>query len=352
MKTSLFDYHLPENLIASHPPKERDGGKLLVINPVSKTIVHEQVHNLHNLLPPNSLIIANNSKVIPARLNGKKTTGGAVEVLLVRQESAQEDFNKCRWRALCKANKSIKTGDKILLDSVEATVISSGERGEKLLEINVSADEFRTVFTSFGNVPLPPYIKRKATTEDIERYQTVYASPEGSVAAPTAGLHITNEMLKNIKEAGHETAFVTLHVGPGTFRPITADNLDEHLMDKEYFEISQQTVTAVEQAKQDKRPIVAIGTTAVRALEGCAGQNDGKLKAGTGSTRIFISPPYDFKIVDALLTNFHLPKSTLLCLVSALGGREFVLDSYKHAVKEQYRFYSYGDAMLVLPNTP
>ncbi|MBN2803525.1 MAG: tRNA preQ1(34) S-adenosylmethionine ribosyltransferase-isomerase QueA [Deltaproteobacteria bacterium] len=348
MDTSQFDYYLPPDLIAFHPPKKRDGGKLLVADCANGSISHENINKLYKFLPPNTLLIANNSKVIPARLNGTKPTGGTVEVLLVREEKKSE--TSCRWTALCKANKSIKTGDIILIEDAVAIVAETGHRGEKLLSINCSSDHFRKIFTTAGKIPLPPYIKREATQDDIDRYQTIYASPEGSVAAPTAGLHLTEELLKKIREQGHEISFVTLHVGPGTFRPITADKLDEHVMDREFFEISNETVLMIEKAKRENRPVIAVGTTSVRALEGSCLQNDGNLKPGNGSTEIFIKPPYSFNVIDGLLTNFHLPKSTLLCLVSALAGREFILDSYKEAVENKYRFYSYGDAMLILPN--
>ncbi|MBN2716118.1 MAG: tRNA preQ1(34) S-adenosylmethionine ribosyltransferase-isomerase QueA [Deltaproteobacteria bacterium] len=351
MKTDLFDYELPESLIAYYPPEKRDGGRLLVAMPGPQTVRHSAISELPRLLPAGSLIVANDSKVIPARLSARRPTGGAVEVLLVRQEQDSDDF--CVWNTLCKANKPIRVGDGLHFgDIAMGTVTGAGEMGHRTIRLNISGDAFRAYVAQNGAIPLPPYIRRDVTDSDRERYQTVFARYEGSVAAPTAGLHLTDSLLAQIRQAGCDVDFVTLHVGPGTFRPITAQRTDEHLMDTEHYAISESTAQKINQAKADGRPVIAVGTTTVRTLEGNAAANGGRIVHGESATNIFISPPYRFNIVDGLLTNFHLPKSTLLCLVSALGGREFILDAYREAVSQEYRFYSYGDAMLILPERP
>ncbi|MBN2343918.1 MAG: tRNA preQ1(34) S-adenosylmethionine ribosyltransferase-isomerase QueA [Deltaproteobacteria bacterium] len=348
MKTDLFDYTLPPHLIATYPPLNRDGGRLLVTLPQQQKIQHHKITDLPSLLPTNCLVVANNSKVIPARLQARRPTGGAVEVLLVRLES--EDDTSCTWNTLCKANKPLRIGDTLLFDNTStATIIQSGEMGHRTLRLNVRSEAFRNYVDQQGAIPLPPYLKRDAEESDRERYQTVFAEYEGSVAAPTAGLHLTEALISEIRSNGCAVEYVTLHVGPGTFRPITAERTDEHKMDVEHYHISNAVADKINDAKNDGRPVIAIGTTTVRTLEGCAARHNGRVVAGDGATDIFISPPYPFNVVSGLLTNFHLPKSTLLCLVSAMGGREFILKAYDEAVQNEYRFYSYGDAMLVLP---
>lgn len=348
MKTDLFNYTLPEDLIAFHPPAKRDGGRLLVLDPNTGKVVHATIRDLPGLLPQKSLLIGNNTRVIPARLRGRRPTGGAVEILLVRP--LKETDTECRWLALIGANKPIKPGDDIhLKDNVTVRVEARRQRGESEISIKLSFLEFKKIIKNNGEIPLPPYIKRAPDAADKTRYQTVFAHHDGSVAAPTAGLHFTDELIKETRLAGHEMDYVTLHVGPGTFRPILADNLDDHRMDEEFFSVGPKTVERILKAKKFSRPIMAIGTTVVRTLEGATKACGGTLKPSDGFTDIFISPPYDFSVVDGLLTNFHLPKSTLLCLVSALADREMILNAYAEAVKERYRFYSYGDAMLILP---
>ncbi len=351
MKTDLFDYELPESLIAYYPPEKRDGGKLLVASTSTRQLQHKNICDLPNLLPENCLLIANDSKVIPARLFARRPSSGAVEVLLVRLEESGDTW--CAWSTLCKANKPIRVGDTICFgDLAVATVTHAGEMGHRTLRIDMAADAFREYVLQHGVIPLPPYIRRAASESDRERYQTVFARYEGSVAAPTAGLHLSDELIQQIRRRGCELAFVTLHVGPGTFRPITAGSTDDHRMDMEHYTITDETAEKINSARQAGRPIIAVGTTTVRTLEGNAAVNDGHVVSGNGTTDIFISPPYDFRIVNGLLTNFHLPKSTLLCLVSALSERTFILDAYNEAVKNEYRFYSYGDAMLILPEQP
>lgn len=351
MKTDLFDYTLPQSLVAFHPPTNRDGGKLLVAFWKKQTLKHETIAKLPKLLPQNALVIANDSKVIPARLAAKRPSGGAVEVLLVRLERIGDD--ECTWSTLCKANKPLRLGDTLHLeDKAIATVTRIGEMGHRELQINLPSNEFRQYVNLYGKIPLPPYIRRNTESADHERYQTVFAKHEGSVAAPTAGLHLTDNLIQEIKDTGTQVEFVTLHVGPGTFRPINVETTQAHQMDIEHYNISERTAQKINDAQKTGRPIIAVGTTVVRTLEGCAKQHGGKIVPGAGATDIFIYPPYSFKIINGLLTNFHLPKSTLLCLVSALGGREFVMDAYDTAVKNNYRFYSYGDAMLLLGEHP
>jgi len=347
VKTSLFDYELPESLIAFHPAERRDGARLLVLDPASGSIAHFAISDLPSLLPPRCLLVANDTRVIKARLKARRPTGGAVEVLLVRP--LEEGAVSCRWLVLLHANKPLRVGAPIELGAgIVARVFERRERGEAVVEVGASSAALLAHAAATGEVPLPPYIRRAPEPSDAERYQTVFARHDGSVAAPTAGLHFTDELLSALEQRGHEIRFATLHVGPGTFRPISADDLEHHAMDAERYVVPEETASAIRAAKAEGRPVIAIGTTAVRALEGSARQC-GSIAAGVGLTDIFISPGFEFRAVDGLVTNFHLPKSTLLCLVSALAGREHVLAAYREAVAERYRFYSYGDAMLILP---
>jgi S-adenosylmethionine:tRNA ribosyltransferase-isomerase len=345
VRTDLFDFALPDELVAAHPPAERDGGRLLVLDPGSGAVSHAAVRDLPALLPPGCLLVANDTRVIPARLRGRRPTGGAVEVLLVRQIDGGEAA--CAWLALVHANKPLRPGAAIDLHGVAARVRERGERGEAVIDIPMGAADFRRHVAACGEVPLPPYIRRAPETADRERYQTVFARDDGSVAAPTAGLHFTEELIARLGASGHELRFLTLHVGPGTFRPIAGDDLGDHVMDAERYAIPAGTAAAIREAKRDGRLVVAIGTTSARALEGAAAR--GALDAAEGLTDLFIVPGFEFRVVDGLVTNFHLPRSTLLCLVSALAGRERVLAAYAEAVARRYRFYSYGDAMLILP---
>ncbi len=347
MKAALFDYTLPAELIASHPAKRRDGSRLIVVDPASGQITHARMEDLASHLPPGSLLVANDTRVIPARLRAHRPTGGAVEVLFVRHVDGDE--RSCRWTALARANKPLKVGDPIDLGGgIDARVERKLDRGQVELVVDRAETELRDHLEMYGEVPLPPYIKRAPVIEDKERYQTVYARHDGSVAAPTAGLHFTPELIDAVGEVGGEVCYVTLHVGPGTFRPITTENLEDHEMDEEYFSIPASTAAVVNEGIARGRPIVAVGTTVVRTLEGSF-VNSGRLEESRGLTRIFISPPFEFRVANGLLTNFHLPRSTLLCLVSALAGRELILAAYEEAVSRRYRFYSYGDAMLILP---
>ncbi len=347
LKTADFDYELPESLIALHPSDERDGSRLMVLdaNGIDR---HAAFRDLPEFLPARALLVLNDTRVIRARLQATRPTGGAVEVLLVRPlESAEYS---CRFEALTRANRPLKVGDPLDIAGAGAVVVSKGEQGEAILDVNLSLSDFLKHVSRVGEVPLPPYIKRATEPEDIERYQTVYAAHDGSSAAPTAGLHFTDALLHEIRARGIETARVTLHVGPGTFRPVKAEYLRDHRMDKEEYTLGEQAVEKITLAKAEGRPVIAVGTTSVRALEG-AFAAQGYLAPGSGFTSLFITPGFQFNVVDGLITNFHLPKSTLLSLVSALAGRDRVLTAYAEAVANRYRFYSYGDAMFIPPKS-
>ncbi|MDJ0763971.1 MAG: tRNA preQ1(34) S-adenosylmethionine ribosyltransferase-isomerase QueA [Myxococcota bacterium] len=346
VKLDLFDYSLPDELIAAHPPDKRDGGRLLVLNPQSGQVEHRHIADLAQCLLPGSLLVANNTRVIRARLRGRRPTGGAVEVLLVRELVTGDDH--CRWIVLTRANKPMREGDQIHLEDITGVVREKRDQGEAVIECDVASKTLLGYAAAHGEIPLPPYIRRDPVPSDAARYQTIFAAQDGSVAAPTAGLHFTPELIARLKARDIEIAFVTLHVGPGTFRPIAVDDTDDHEMDAEAFDIGQETVAAICKAKTEGRRVIAIGTTVTRALEGAYAENSA-LQTGAGTTDLFIAPGFEFKVIDGLLTNFHLPRSTLLCLVAALAGRERILAAYQEAVTHRYRFYSYGDAMLILP---
>lgn len=346
MKTDLFNYDLPEELIALYPPVARDGGRLLTLNLEGGAPSHTQVRGLPSLLAPGTLLVLNDTRVIPARLRGVRPTGGAVEILLVR--ALEESETEARWSSLLRASKPLRPGDTIDVHGVTAVVEDRGSRGEACLRFCTSGARLRNLVQQIGEVPLPPYIRREIQPQDTQRYQSVFARFDGSVAAPTASLHFTQEMLAQAQERGVELAFVTLHVGPGTFRPITVDETADHHMDAEFYHIDESAASAIRRAKDEGRPVVAVGTTTTRALEGAFAER-GDIGAGAGDTTLFIEPGHELRVIDGLLTNFHLPRSTLLCLVSALVGRERLLAAYAEAVALRYRFYSYGDAMLIAP---
>ncbi|HET7626621.1 MAG TPA: tRNA preQ1(34) S-adenosylmethionine ribosyltransferase-isomerase QueA [Verrucomicrobiae bacterium] len=360
MRTADFDFHLPPELIAQKPASERDQSRLLVLDRASQKIEHRQFSDLPEFLRSGDVLILNNSRVIPARLRGiNARTGGHFEILLL-EENAVND-----WWAMMRPGKRARIGTEITLleaegatTSIRATVIETNEEGHRRLKFSGTSD-ISEKLDSLGEIPLPPYIHRDAKirelqNEDRERYQTVFADPSGSVAAPTAGLHFTKNILETIRARGVEVCFVTLHVGLGTFAPVKAEEISEHKMHEERYELSEETARRIRDAKANGRRVFAVGTTTVRVLESVAEKNEGRVVAGSDRTRIFIFPPRDFKIVDALLTNFHLPKSTLLMLVSAFAapgetrGRELALSAYAEAVRAHYRFFSYGDAMLIL----
>ncbi len=339
-----LDYELPEASIAQAPLAERDGARLLCLPAGGEALLDRAVRELAELLPPSSLLVLNDTRVIPARLFGHKPSGGRVELLLVERLSGIGPTE--RWRAMGRASKGLRPGERIALgDTLAATILANAER---LLEVELTAshETATTVIEQIGAMPLPPYIKRAAEAGDSSRYQTVFAAQPGAVAAPTAGLHFTPALLERLQHAGHELAYVTLHVGPGTFAPLRSDDLREHVMHEERFIVPEGTSAAIARARAAGRKVVAVGTTVVRTLESVADEA-GNVAAGPGSTSIFIYPPYRFRVIDALLTNFHLPRSTLLALVMAFAGGERTRAAYAHAIASGYRFYSYGDAMLI-----
>lgn len=356
MRTVDFDFVLPPELIAQQPVPKRDESRLLVLTRAEGHVTHRKFRDLLDFLRAGDVLVLNNSRVIPARLRGiNAKSGGKFEVFLL-EENARND-----WWCLMRPGKNARVGTQIILcdgkgqpEPIIATVTEVNDEGHRRLTFSGTPD-ISGELDRIGEIPLPPYIERSdVQAEDKKRYQTVFAQPAGSVAAPTAGLHFTEALLDEIRAHGVTICFVTLHVGLGTFQPVKAETLDAHKMHEERFTVSEGTVRVVNEAKSAGHRIIAVGTTSVRVLESVAAQNSGKLNAGNGKTRIFIHPPGVFKIVDALLTNFHLPCSTLLMLVSAFAapgetrGREMVLSAYAEAIRERYRFFSYGDAMLVL----
>ena len=368
MDTKDFYYDLPEELIAQTPVSDRSSSRLMHVDRVSGKVSHHIFKDIVKFLRPGDCLVLNNTRVIPARLYGtKKDTGAAVEVLLLKRMEADAvpsdvaDFGNTEsvmpdaiiWECLVKPGKKMRPGARVTFGDgqLEACVIGLGEEGNRLIRFEFDGI-FEEMLDKLGEMPLPPYIKEKL--EDRERYQTVYSKYEGSAAAPTAGLHFTKELLSEIREMGVDTAEVTLHVGLGTFRPVKVSDISEHHMHSAYFEIPQEACDLINAARQRGGRIICVGTTSVRTLESAAKVlgiepgGDGLLKPVSGQTDIFIYPGYEFKLVDGLITNFHLPESTLIMLVSAFAGREHVLDAYKCAVEERYRFFSFGDAMVLI----
>jgi S-adenosylmethionine:tRNA ribosyltransferase-isomerase len=340
----LLDYALPEALIAQHPAAKREDSRLLVVDRGSGSLTDARFAEIGRWLHAGDLLVVNETRVRPARLVVKRPTGGRVELLFVRPAPGGDE----RWRVLAKPAKHASVGARLATadGSLALEVEGEAEQGERV--VRVVAGSLDATLRAQGEVPLPPYIHRAPTAEDIERYQTVYARVEGAVAAPTAGLHFSEPLLTSLAQAGVGRAAVTLHVGPGTFRPITADDPREHEMEEEWFEVSEAAAAAMRAARGAGRRIVAVGTTTVRSLESMADANGGRIGAATGWTRKYIVPPYRFQAVDALITNFHLARTTLLLLVAAFAGEERLREAYAHAVTQRYRFYSYGDAMLVV----
>ena len=333
----VFDYDLPQELIAQHPMEPRDHSRLLVVDKKTGEIEHKHFYDLVNYLKPGDVLVFNDTRVIPARLHGTKDTGAHVEVFLLTRRDATD------WEVLVRPGKKLQVGAKInFSDELSCEVIEHTDFGGRVVRFKYDGI-FEEILDRLGETPLPPYIT--APLEDKERYQTVYNRERGSAAAPTAGLHFTKELMQKIKEIGCEEVFVTLHVGLGTFRPVSEAKIEDHKMHKEFYTVSQEAADAVNKAKAEGRRIIAVGTTAVRTLE--AAGADGQLHAGSSWTNIFIYPGYKFRLVDDLVTNFHLPQSTLLMLVSTLSTREIMLQTYKKAVEEKYRFFSFGDAMFI-----
>jgi S-adenosylmethionine:tRNA ribosyltransferase-isomerase len=360
VRTDLFDYHLPRELIAPVPAAERDASRLLVLQRAGQTIAHHTFRDLPALLRAGDLLVVNDSRVIRARLHGKRlATGGGVEFLLL--ERTGQDGRCDRWLVLCRPARKLKPGEIVYFANrrLEATVLHYRGEGER--EVEFRTPDVLAWLDELGEVPLPPYIvqrRREMAVEhpecktfdesaDAERYQTVYAREPGSVAAPTAGLHFTPALLDALAASGVGRVAVTLHVGAGTFRPVETEEIEQHRMHVEHFTVSPEAAVAIRAARADGRRVVAVGTTCVRVLETLAAQPEG-IRTGHFDTDLMIVPGFEFRAVDALITNFHLPRSTLLMLVAAFAGREFVLRAYEEAVRERYRFYSYGDAMLIL----
>ena len=373
MLLSEFDYNLPENLIAQLPADKRENSRMMVLERDSHKILHKHFYDIADLIDTNSILVLNNTKVMPARLYGHKDTGAKIEVFLLKNLGAvksagtttisssssssssavaAQSQNGSYWEVLIKPSKRIKP-DTIIKISNELSVKAierTEEDGGWIVELIYEGDILDVLHRN-GNIPLPPYIERKLQSDDLkkldfERYQTVYAKDEGSVAAPTAGLHFTTEILEKLKNKGVKIAYVTLNVGLGTFRPVKCDNILDHKMHSETFEISDETAKLINNAKAEGKKLIAVGTTTVRTLE-TAYQKYGCIKACHDHSELFIYPPYEFKAVDELITNFHLPKSTLLMLVSALAGKDFIFEAYNEAIKNKYRFFSYGDCMFI-----
>lgn len=347
MQLSDFTYELPENLIASHPAAERSGSRLLGLDRKSGAVAHHRFAEIVNFLNPKDLLVFNNTRVIPARLYGRKESGGRVEILIERQ------LDEGQILAQVRASKSPKQGNLIRLCATansepqvqEDCLRVVGRRDEFFALAAASSDELQQLITRYGHMPLPPYIKREDQLEDKERYQTVYAEAPGAVAAPTAGLHFDEPLLKALREKGVGTSFLTLHVGAGTFQPVRVDDITTHRMHLERVEITAAVAAQINACKNSGGRIIAVGTTSVRSLEAAATM--GGVSAFSGETDIFIYPGFEFRIVDAMITNFHLPESTLLMLVSAFCSKKMLLDAYEKAIAREYRFFSYGDAMLI-----
>lgn len=343
LTTKDFDYHLPEHLIAQTPLADRAASRLLVLD--RQTGQKQDLHfdQIIDFLNPGDALVVNETRVIPARLFGiKPETGGHLEVLLLNNTQGNQ------WECLIKPARRAKTGTQIVFGEdgrLTATVVSEGDHGGRIIEFSYEG-VFLEILESLGQMPLPPYIKERL--EDADRYQTVYAKENGSAAAPTAGLHFTDELLEAIKAKGVEIIPLVLHVGLGTFRPVSADSIEDHEMHAEYYQLSQESADAIQAVQARGGKIFAVGTTSVRTLETIAAKFDGQVRADSGWTQIFISPGFEFKVVDHLITNFHLPCSTLVMLVSAFYNREAVLAAYEHAVEAEYRFFSFGDSMLIL----
>ncbi len=358
MRTADFDYELPPELIAQMPAHQRDQSRLMVLERVSGKIEHSRFGNLLEFLESGDVLVLNDSRVIPARLRGVNArTGGQFEVLLLEENGLND------WWTMVRPGKRARIGTHIAFPDprsgktvLEATVLATNIEGHRRMKFTGEANLLESL-EILGEVPLPPYIERQKASQgdfDRERYQTVYAGPRGSVAAPTAGLHFTRTLLEEARKRGVHVCYVTLHVGVGTFAPVKSEHVAGHVMHEERYELSETTAEIINEAKEAGCRVFAAGTTTVRVLESVAQKNHGRLAAGAGRTRIFIFPPYDFKIVDRLLTNFHLPRSSLLMLVSAFAapketrGREMILQAYAKAIRERYRFFSYGDAMLII----
>ncbi|MFA9557190.1 tRNA preQ1(34) S-adenosylmethionine ribosyltransferase-isomerase QueA [Evansella sp. AB-rgal1] len=342
MDVSQFDFYLPEELIAQSPLKDRTASRLLVLNKETGQIDHKHFPNLIDYINEGDVLVLNNTKVIPARLLGvKKETGAKIELLLLKEEESNT------WEALVKPAKRLKVGSTIEFGDglLSGTCVKELPEGRRKIQFEFQGI-FNELLDKLGEMPLPPYIQEQL--EEKDRYQTVYAKHSGSAAAPTAGLHFTQKFLQEVERKGVKVVFITLHVGLGTFRPVSVDNIEEHKMHAEFYQMTEETASTLNEAKKLGKKIIGVGTTSARTLETIASQQSGSFHASSGWTDIFIFPGYEFKAIDGLLTNFHLPKSTLVMLVSALAGKDNILRAYNEAVEERYRFFSFGDAMLII----
>ena len=338
MLLSEFDYELPEELIAQRPIEPRNASRLMVLNPARRTIEHEHFYDLQKFLTAGDALIFNDTRVIPARLIGHKSTGARVEIFLLRR------LDGVTWETLVKPGRKLAEGAEIFFgNELSCQIVGRTDFGGRVVQFKFNG-VFEEILDRLGETPLPPYIHEKL--DDAERYQTVYNRERGSAAAPTAGLHFTQEQMRDLENFGVKLGFVTLHVGLGTFRPVQVETIENHEMHEEFYSIPQATADLIRETKERGRRVIAVGTTSIRTLEAAAVDKK-SVAVGSDSTKIFIYPGYEFKIVDALITNFHLPKSTLLMLVSAFAGRDFILQAYREAVEKRYRFFSFGDAMFI-----
>ena len=340
MKTSDFDFYLPEELIAQHPLEKRDYSRLMVLDKATGEIEHKHFYDVIEYLNSGDTLVLNNTRVMPARLIGEKSeSGGKIEFLLLKRIEGD------KWECLAKPGKRAKIGTEFTFGEgkLKCKVVDIVEEGNRIIEFSYEGI-FEQVLDELGEIPLPPYITERL--DDRERYQTVYSKEQGSAAAPTAGLHFTKELLEKVKEKGVNIAYVTLHVGLGTFRPVKVDDVNEHVMHSEFYHLEEEDAKIINETKKRGNKIISVGTTSTRTLE-TIGDENGFVKAQSGWTNIFIYPGYKFKVVDKLITNFHLPESTLIMLVSALAGKEKVMNAYNEAVKERYRFFSFGDSMII-----
>lgn len=348
MHINDFDYELPEELIAQKPADKRDASRLLVVHRETGETEHKHFYDILEYLNEGDCLVLNNSKVLPARLYGiKEGTGAKVEFLLIKRIDGD------RWETMVRPGKRLKPGDSVMFSEdplLKADIIDYGNDGTRIVEFSYDGI-FMERLEEIGSMPLPPYIERQSENEDRDRYQTVYCREEGSVAAPTAGLHFTEELLEKARAKGVELAYVTLHVGIGTFRPVKCENIEDHSMHFEEYHIDEKTAEIINRAKAEGRRVISVGTTSTRTVESAAYFDEEKdcwqVRSGENSTGIFIYPGYEFRIIDSLITNFHLPKSTLLMLISALYDREKILEVYQEAIREKFRFFSYGDAMFI-----
>jgi len=342
VRVEEFDYYLPPSLIAQYPPPQRGGTSLMILHRQTTAIEHRAFMDIAQYLNPSDLLVMNNTRVLPARLVGKKETGGRVEMLLIPSSNGVGG----EWKALIKSGRKMKPGARIRFEQgLEGEV---GELKDGIGKVNFSYQgEMMDILRKIGHVPLPPYIKRGDEPLDRERYQTVFAERDGSIAAPTAGLHFTHAFLESLRKNGVRTTTITLHVGIGTFAPVKTRDVEDHIMDAEWIEIPEKTAREIEDTRARGGKIIAVGTTTTRALESFS-TGSGGVKPGKGMISLFIYPPYRFRVVDGLITNFHLPKSTLVMLASAFAGRDLLMKAYQEAIRRKYQFYSYGDAMLIL----